>query len=187
MSKVFIFSAPSGAGKTTIVRSALKKFPQLVFSISATTREKRGVEKDGVDYFFISEEEFKKKIEQNEFVEWETFYGYYYGTLKSFINSRIENGKPVVLEVDVKGALKIKKEYPDAVAIFIKPPSIEELKRRLRDRKTESDKDLQKRIERAEMEMGYQKYFDYVIVNDDLERAKKEVYEIINKELKTED
>jgi len=187
MGKIVIFSAPSGSGKTTIVRSALKKFPELVFSISATTREKRGVEKDGVDYFFITEDEFKKKIEQNEFVEWESFYGYYYGTLKSFINSKMKNGKSVVLEVDVKGALKIKKEYPDAVAIFIRPPSIEELKRRLRDRKTESDEDLQKRIERAEMEIGYQKYFDYVVVNDDLERAKKEVYEILNKELNTED
>ncbi|VAX26115.1 Guanylate kinase [hydrothermal vent metagenome] len=187
MGKIVIFSAPSGSGKTTIVRGALKKFPELVFSISATTREKRGVEKDGVDYFFITEDEFKKKIEQNEFVEWESFYGYYYGTLKSFINSKMENGKSVVLEVDVKGALKIKKEYPDAVAIFISPPSIEELKRRLRDRKTESDEDLQKRIERAEMEIGYQKYFDYVVVNDDLERAKKEVYEILNKELNTED
>ena len=187
MGKIVIFSAPSGSGKTTIVRSALKKFPELVFSISATTREKRGVEKDGVDYFFITEDEFKKKIEQNEFVEWESFYGYYYGTLKSFINSKMKNGKSVVLEVDVKGALKIKKEYTDAVAIFIRPPSIEELKRRLRDRKTESDEDLQKRIERAEMEIGYQKYFDYVVVNDDLERAKKEVYEILNKELNTED
>lgn len=187
MGKIVIFSAPSGSGKTTIVRSALKKFPELVFSISATTREKRGVEKDGVDYFFITEDEFKNKIEQNEFVEWESFYGYYYGTLKSFINSKMKNGKSVVLEVDVKGALKIKKEYPDAVAIFIRPPSIEELKRRLRDRKTESDEDLQKRIERAEMEIGYQKYFDYVVVNDDLERAKKEVYEILNKELNTED
>ncbi len=187
MGKIVIFSAPSGSGKTTIVRSALKKFPKLVFSISATTREKRGVEKDGVDYFFITEDEFKNKIEQNEFVEWESFYGYYYGTLKSFINSKMKNGKSVVLEVDVKGALKIKKEYPDAVAIFIRPPSIEELRRRLRDRKTESDEDLQKRIERAEMEIGYQKYFDYVVVNDDLERAKKEVYEILNKELNTED
>ncbi|NOX67467.1 MAG: guanylate kinase [Chlorobi bacterium] len=187
MGKIIIFSAPSGSGKTTIVRSALKKFPELVFSISATTREKRGVEKDGVDYFFITEDEFKNKIEQNEFVEWESFYGYYYGTLKSFINSKMKNGKSVVLEVDVKGALKIKKEYPDAVAIFIRPPSIEELKRRLRDRKTESDEDLQKRIQRAEMEIGYQKYFDYVVVNDDLERAKKEVYEILNKELNTED
>lgn len=187
MGKIIIFSAPSGSGKTTIVKSALKKFPELVFSISATTREKRGVEKDGVDYFFITEDEFKKKIEQNEFVEWESFYGYYYGTLKSFINAKMKDGKSIVLEVDVKGALKIKKEYPDAVAIFIRPPSIEELKRRLRDRKTESDEDLQKRFERAEMEIGYQKYFDYVVVNDDLERAKKEVYEILNKELNTED
>ena len=186
MGKLIIFSAPSGAGKTTIVRSVFKKIPELVFSISATTRERRGVEKDGVDYFFISESEFKKKIELNEFVEWETFYGYYYGTLKRFINSTLENDKSIVLEVDVKGALKIKKEYPDAVGIFIKPPSIEELKNRLRNRKTESNEDLIKRIERAEMEIGYQKYFDYVVVNDNLDRAQKEVYKILNKVLNKE-
>ena len=186
MSKVIIFSAPSGAGKTTIGRSTFKKIPELVFSISATTRERRGVEKDGVDYFFISESEFKKKIELNEFVEWETFYGYYYGTLKNFINATLENNKSVVLEVDVKGALKIKKEYPEAIGIFIKPPSIKELKNRLRNRKTESNEDLVKRIERAEMEIGYQKYFDYVVVNDNLDRAQKEVYEILNKVLNKE-
>ena len=187
MGKLIIFSAPSGAGKTTIVRSVFKKIPELVFSISATTRERRGVEKDGVDYFFISESEFKKKIELNEFVEWETFYGYYYGTLKRFINSTLENDKSIVLEVDVKGALKIKEEYPDAVGIFIKPPSIEELKNRLRNRKTESNTDLIKRIERAEMEIGYQKYFDYVVVNDNLDRAKKEVYDILNEVLNKEE
>ncbi len=186
MGRLIIFSAPSGAGKTTIVRSAFKKIPELVFSISATTRERRGVEKDGVDYFFISESDFKRKIEMNEFVEWETFYGYYYGTLKRVINSALENNKSIVLEVDVKGALKIKKEYPDAVGIFIKPPSIEELKNRLRNRKTESNEDLIKRIERAEMEIGYQKYFDYVVVNDNLDRAQKEVYEILNKVLNKE-
>ena len=179
MSKVIIFSAPSGAGKTTIGRSTFKKIPELVFSISATTRERRGVEKDGVDYFFISESEFKKKIELDEFVEWETFYGYYYGTLKNFINATLENNKSVVLEVDVKGALKIKKEYPEAIGIFIKPPSIKELKNRLRNRKTESNEDLVKRIERAEMEIGYQKYFDYVVVNQDLGVAVKQVLSII--------
>ncbi len=183
MGKVIIFSAPSGSGKTTIVRSVFKRIPELVFSISATTRERRGVEKDGVDYFFISESEFQRKIELNEFVEWETFYGYYYGTLKKFINSTLESNKSIVLEVDVKGALKIKKEYPEAVGIFIMPPSIEELKNRLRNRRTESNEDLIKRIERAEMEIGYQKYFDYVVVNDNLNRAQKEVYDILNKEL----
>lgn len=186
MGKIIIFSAPSGSGKTTIVRSAFKHFPELVFSISATTREKRGVEKEGVDYFFISESEFKRMIDSNEFVEWETFYGYYYGTLKSFINSNLEKNRSVVLEVDVKGALKIKNEYPNAVAIFIKPPSIEELKNRLHNRKTESDLDLIKRVERAEMEMGYQIHFDHIVVNDNLERAKNEVYNILNKVLNKE-
>ncbi|MEN8192368.1 MAG: guanylate kinase [Bacteroidota bacterium] len=183
MSKVIIFSAPSGTGKTTIVRSVLKQFPDLVFSISATTREKRGVEKDGVDYFFLSEGEFKKKIEQDEFVEWETFYEYYYGTLRSFIESHLKANKSIVLELDVKGALKIKESYSNAVSIFIKPPSIDELKNRLRKRQTESDNDLIKRFERAEMEMKYQNKFDYIIVNDNLDRAKEEVYNIINKVL----
>jgi len=186
MSKIIVFSAPSGSGKTTIVRSALKRFPELVFSISATTREKRGVEKEGVDYFFLSESEFEKKIKLNEFVEWESFYGYYYGTLKSFINSNLNNNKSVVLEVDVKGALKIQKEYPNSVAIFIKPPSIEELKNRLQNRKTESDHDLFKRVERAKMEMEYQIHFDHIVVNDNLERAKNEVYNILDKVLNKE-
>ena len=151
MGKIIIFSAPSGAGKTTIVRNALREFPKLVFSISATTREKRGVEKDGVDYFFISEKEFLQKIENEEFVEWETFYGYYYGSLKSFVDEQLGNNRSIVFEVDVKGALKIKETYPESISIFIMPPSLDELKTRLKNRKTENDKDLKKRFERAEM------------------------------------
>lgn len=181
MNKVIIFSAPSGTGKTTIVRSVLKHFPELVYSISATTREKRGVEMDGVDYFFLTEDEFKKKIDQNEFVEWESFYGYYYGTLRSLIDSNLKENKSIVLELDVKGALRIKKAYSNAVSIFIKPPSIDELKNRLKLRKTESEDDLDKRVERAEMEMEYQNQFDYVVDNENLEVAKEKVYKIINR------
>jgi len=114
MSKIFVVSAPSGAGKTTVVRNVITKFPEITFSISATTRSRRNYEIDGVDYFFMDETEFKKKIDANEFVEWETFYGYYYGTLKSFINSEIQKNKSVLLEVDVKGAVKIKSVYPEA-------------------------------------------------------------------------
>lgn len=186
MSKVFVVSAPSGAGKTTIVRNVLARLPEIEFSVSATTRERRSFEEDGVDYFFLSEEEFNKKIETEEFVEWETFYGYYYGTLKSYINSRLENGKSVLLEVDVKGALKIKEEYPKAIMVFILPPSIDELKRRLINRKTESDSDLQKRFERAKMEIDFQTHFEHRIVNDNLEYAKEKVYDILSKELKKE-
>lgn len=182
--KLFVFSAPSGSGKTTIVKDVLTSFPNFVFSISATTRKKRPSEKNGVDYFFISETEFKNKIEKNEFVEWEKFYDYYYGTLKSQIEENILKGLNTVFEVDVKGALSIKKYYPESVLIFIAPPSIEELKQRLIKRNTETEEDLKKRIERAEMELGYKDKFDYVVSNSDLEIAKKKVKEIIEKEIK---
>ena len=186
MSKIFIVSAPSGAGKTSIVRSVLKRIPEIVFSISATTRIKRNFELDGVDYFFMSEVEFKEKIEANEFVEWETFYGYFYGTLKSFVNSETKKGNSVLLEVDVKGAMKIKEVYPEAISIFILPPSVDELRKRLINRKTESDADLQKRFERAKMEIEFQKHFEYKVVNDNLENAREEVYNILNSELTKE-
>jgi len=181
--KLFVFSAPSGAGKTTIVRNVLKSFPEFIFSISATTRKKRRVETEGKDYFFISEEEFKKKIESNDFVEWEKFYGYYYGTLKSFVNEQIIKGKTLVFELDVKGAVSLHNAYPDAVLIFISPPSIGELEKRLKNRRTETEEDYKKRIERAEMEMGYKDKFDYVVINSDLESAKNEVEMIIKKEI----
>lgn len=185
--KLFVFSAPSGSGKTTIVRDILKQYPEFLFSVSATTRKRRNVEKDGVDYFFISEEEFKKKIDDGEFVEWEKFYDYYYGTLKKIVDANISNGLVTVFEVDVKGAISIKKVYPFATLIFIAPPSIEELKERLIKRNTESDEDLKKRIERAEMELGFKDQFDYVVNNINLDQAKKEAREIIEMEINKED
>ena len=186
MSKIFVVSAPSGAGKTTVVRKVIEKFPEIVFSISATTRPKRDFEVDGVDYFFMNETEFKKKIESDQFVEWEYFYGYYYGTLKSFVNSETEKGNSVLLEVDVKGALKIKEVYPEAITLFILPPSIEELKNRLIKRKTESSEDLAKRIERAEMEIDFKKHFQYHIVNDNVDKAREKVFNILSNELTKE-
>lgn len=181
--KLFVFSAPSGSGKTTIVRKLLSEFDDLVFSISATTRKKRNTEVEEKDYFFISEEEFKQKIENDEFIEWEKFYDYYYGTLKSFIDKQLENDKSVLLEVDVKGAVRIKRKYSNSVLIFIAPPSKETLKERLINRKTETSDDLQKRIERAEMELDYKDKFDYVVINENLESAIKEVKEIVKKEI----
>lgn len=181
--KLFVFSAPSGTGKTTIVKDILKSFPEFKFSVSATTRKKRPGEIDGVDYYFITEDEFKRKIENNEFVEWEKFYDYYYGTLKKTIDENINNGFTTIFEVDVKGALNIKKVYPDAVLIFIVPPSIEELKERLRKRNTETDEDLRKRLERAEMELSYKDKFDYVVENINLDEAKEKVKKIIEKEI----
>lgn len=184
--KLIVFSAPSGSGKTTIVRTILKKYKELDFSVSATTRKKRENEIDGIDYFFISESEFKFKIENNEFIEWESFYDYYYGTLRSFVDEEISSGKSVVLEVDVKGAVNIKKNYPSAILIFIMPPSFEELKKRLINRSTETESDLKKRIERAEYEFTYQDKFDYVVINDKLDDAVSKVCEIIENEINKE-
>jgi len=181
--KLFVVSAPSGSGKTTIVRNTLKEIPNLEFSVSATTRKQRENEKEGIDYFFISEVEFERKIKNNEFIEWEQFYDYYYGTVKSHIDEKINNGNSVVLEVDVKGALSIKKAYADSVLIFIMPPSIEVLKSRLIKRNTESEEDLVKRFERAEMELGYKDKFDYIVINEDLVYAKKRVLEIVKNEI----
>jgi guanylate kinase len=178
---IIAFSAPSGTGKTTIVRKILKDFPDLVFSVSATTRKKREDECDGVDYFFISEEEFKKKIDAKEFIEWEQFYDYFYGTFRKVVDDIIDAGKYVVLEIDVRGAIEIKKKYPEAILIFISPPSIEELVRRLKNRQTESESDLQKRIERAKMELSLKDKFDYFIENKDLDTAFAETKNLIEK------
>ena len=184
--KIIAISAPSGTGKTTIIKNILKIFPELVFSISATTRSRRFNEQDGVDYFFISEKEFLEKIEKNEFVEWEKTYDYYYGTFKSFLSDNINQGKNVVLEIDVKGALSIKRMIPESVLIFVKPPSFEILVERLKQRKTESDTDLQKRIDRVKMEMDMADKFDYAVENNELEKAVFEVEEIIKKVINKE-
>jgi guanylate kinase len=178
---IFVVSAPSGAGKTTIVKSLLKDIPELAFSISATTRKKRENEKDGIDYLFISEEEFQKKIESHQFVEWEKFYDYYYGTPKGFIDDNIIKGISVLLEVDVKGALNIKSIYPEAILVYIYPPSFEVLVERLKNRKTEDEKDFNKRIERAKMELSHKDKFDYLVVNNDLITAIDQVRSLIKK------
>lgn len=179
LGKIFVLSAPSGAGKTTIIKSILKNIPDLVFSVSATTRQKRDGETEGVDYFFLTEDDFKKKINDNEFIEWEKVYDYYYGTLKSFIEKCVKDGKSILLELDVKGGLNIKNIFPDSLIIFIAPPDIEELKKRLRRRNTESEHDFVQRIARAEMELGMKDKFDYIVVNSILEKAIIEVEEII--------
>lgn len=182
--KLIVFSAPSGAGKTTIVKEILKSFPHLVFSISATTRPKRETETEGIEYFFLTEEEFKKKIENDEFIEWEKFYDYYYGTYKSFVISNIESGKSVLFELDVKGALTIKRLYPYAHLVYISPPSFEELVNRLRQRNTESEPDFLKRIDRAKMELSLKDQFDYIIENRELDIAVKEAKSLVKKILK---
>ncbi|MDP3683356.1 MAG: guanylate kinase [Ignavibacteria bacterium] len=178
---IIVIAAPSGTGKTTIIKAILKLIPEVVYSISATTREKRYNEVDGKDYFFIDEETFKQKIDNHQFVEWEKVYDYYYGTPKFFVEKIIWEGKSILLEVDVKGALAIKNVYPEANLVYILPPSLEELEKRLRERKTESEIDFQKRIERAKMELSLKDKFDYFIVNNNLNTAILEAKEVIEK------
>jgi len=184
--EIIAVSAPSGGGKTTIVKQILKKFPEIVFSVSATTRPKRESEKNGVEYYFITEAEFKQKINNDEFVEWEKFYDYYYGTFKSVVEENVKNGKSVLLEVDVKGAISLKRIYPEAHLIYITPPSFEELVKRLRERRTESESDMKKRIERAKMELSVKDKFDYFIDNNDLNKAINDTSDLINKILNKE-
>jgi guanylate kinase len=175
--KALIFSAPSGSGKTTIVKHLLKANPDLGFSISASTRDKRGrTEQNGKDYYFLSPEEFKNKIDSNDFIEWEEVYeGNFYGTLKSEIQRIWDEGKDVVFDVDVKGGLNLKKYFGDkALAVFVKVPSVDTLKERLHDRGTESDESLSRRLFKANFEMTFQDQFDVVLVNEELDKSLKE-------------
>jgi guanylate kinase len=171
--KIIIITAPSGAGKTSITRFLLKEFPQLAFSVSAATRNNRSNEKNGVDYYFMSEEEFNRKIQHNEFVEWEMVYeGKYYGTLKSELERIWNNNQVPVLDIDVKGAIHVQQQYPDTtLSIFVEPPSVEELKRRLGSRGTETAESLQARVNKASYEISFKHHFHKIILNDNLERA----------------
>lgn len=179
--KLIIFSAPSGAGKTTIVRHLLEKGFDLEFSISATSREARHTETHGKDYYFLSPEDFAKKVENDEFLEWEEVYkGTSYGTLKSEVERIRNNGKNVIFDVDVIGGLNIKKYFGDeALAVFVQPPSVEELRKRLTARSTESDDKIAMRVAKAEHELSFAPQFDVIIVNDDLEKAFEEAEKVL--------
>jgi guanylate kinase len=177
--KLIIFSAPSGAGKTTIVKYILKCGLNFGFSISATTRKPRGNEVNGRDYYFLSVEEFRSKIENNEFLEWEEVYpGSFYGTLKSEVDRICRRGENVVFDVDVTGGYNIKKIYGErALAVFVQPPSVSELERRLLSRSTDSEEVIKARIAKAEHELTFSRYFDVIIINDKLEETLKEAEE----------
>jgi guanylate kinase len=181
--KMLIVSAPSGSGKSTIVNWLMQVHPELkfYFSISCTSRAPRGTEQNGVEYFFLTPEEFKAKIQNDEFLEYEEVYeNRFYGTLKQQVENQREQGQNVVFDVDVKGGINIKKYYGDeALSLFIQPPSVEELRRRLEGRKTDTPEAIEERLAKAEYEMTFAPQFDKIIVNDDLETAKQETLKIV--------
>lgn len=187
MAKLIIFSAPSGSGKSTIINYLLTQNLNLAFSISATSRPPRGAERDGVEYFFLTPEEFRRRIADDEFLEYEEVYhDRFYGTLKAQVEKQLADGQNVVFDVDVVGGCNIKKFYGDrALSVFIQPPSVEELRRRLVGRGTDTPEVIEDRVAKAQYELSFAPKFDKVIVNDDLEKAKAEALEVITKFLQS--
>lgn len=182
MGKIILFSAPSGSGKTTIVRQLLERYPQLEFSISATSRAPRGTERDGVDYYFLTQEQFAEAVEAEKFVEWEEVYpGTCYGTLRSEMERIWQKGHVIAFDVDVIGGLNLKRLFgADACSIFVMPPSIEELRRRLEGRGTDAPEVIDRRVAKAEFELTKAPQFDHIVVNDELEEAVEKVCAILD-------
>ena len=180
--KILIITAPSGAGKTSITKYLMKKFPVLTFSVSAATRQARGTEKNGVDYYFISGEDFKQKIQNNEFVEWEMVYeGKYYGTLKAELQRIWQEGKIPVLDIDVKGAIHVQQQFNEGtLSLFIEPPSVNVLKMRLEGRGTESQESLAARVNKASYELSFKEHFDKTVINAELDTACKDAEKIVD-------
>ncbi len=176
--KLFIISGPSGAGKSTLVNKLTKRLKNIVLSVSVTTRKRRLGEREGKDYYFVSEEEFKEKIRRGEFLEWAVVHGHYYGTLSSLVNKALSQNKDVILEIDVQGAIQVKKKMPESILIFILPPTIEVLKERLKKRKTEDKKAFRLRIENALKEVKEKYRYEYAIINDDLGKATDELVKV---------
>jgi guanylate kinase len=183
LGKIIILAAPSGGGKSTMAKKLLDDFDTLKFSVSATTRKPRSGEIDGKDYYFLTKETFEDRVQNQEFLEWEEFYnGTMYGTIKAHVESELEKGYFVMLDVDILGALNVKKIYgDDALTIFIKPPTMDILEQRLRDRGTESEESLSVRLERAEKEITYADKFDLLVTNDKIESAYSEINEAVRK------
>ncbi len=177
--ELIVISAPSGTGKTTLCRHLLDRIENSVFSVSVTSRPPRGEETDGVDYDFVSDREFKKLIEEDKLLEWAKVHGYYYGTARKFVRDQKAADKNIILDIDVQGGVQIKKKYPRAVLIFVIPPSVEELENRLRKRSQNSEDEIQHRLNNAEEELNYVGEYDYLVVNNKLEEAVKELVCII--------
>lgn len=185
--KLFVITGPSGVGKGTVLNKFFENNRDIIFSISATTRKPRPNEKDGVNYFFISEEEFKKEIENGDFLEWANYSGNYYGTKKSYVLKKINEGYDVLLEIETQGAGKIMEKFPDAVTIFITPPDIEELEKRLRGRKTEDEESIKKRLDKMREEMRVAQKYKYSILNDEVENALNKLQAVYDFEKNTND
>lgn len=173
--KLYVISGSSGVGKGTVIKEFLKRNPNFVLSVSCTTRAKRDGEIENESYFYITKKEFQKSIDNNEFLEWASFSDNFYGTKKSFVEQNLAEKKPVLLEIDTQGAIQVKKIFPKAVLIFIAPPSIPDLEFRLRNRKTESEEAIQKRLDFVKFELENSKYFDYLVVNDEVNNAVNEI------------
>ncbi len=173
--RLIVYSGPSGVGKGTVIKEAMKKEPSLVMSISATTRSPREGEEDGVNYFFITKEQFEKKIEANEMLEYAQYNGNFYGTPKDFVRQKLEEGKNVVLEIEVQGALQIREKMPEALLIFLMPPSFEELKERLVGRHTETKEQIKGRLCAAKREMKEAVKYDFIVINDKVEKASLDI------------
>lgn len=177
--KLLAVSGPSGVGKGTIVKTIIKKRADVVESVSCTTRAPRKGEVHGREYFFLSQEEFARRIEENDFLEYDEHFGNYYGTPKSFVRQALQD-KSVIMEIDVVGALNAKKEFPECILVMVAPPSLEELKRRLKGRNSETDEEIENRLSRLEYELSHSDEYDYVIVNDNLENAIQQLEDIID-------
>ncbi len=177
-----VISGPSGVGKTTIIKALLSRRDDVIFSVSCTTRPKRPGEVHGRDYFFITEEEFRSMVEREEFLEWAEVHGYLYGTPRKFIDKAMKEGKSVLLDIDVQGAMKVMETFKEGVFIFIAPPSVKALEERLRKRKTETEDKIRRRLEDARWELGFIDRFQYLIINEELDRAIYELDSIITAE-----